>query len=233
MGQIITVKVNKGGVGKTFISVQLGSGLALNKKRVLLLTSDSQNNILDYTFPPDKIPEFKKGLKEFTAGRVGEIINIRKNLDFIPLENSVFGNQFFSELPNFLEKMREKYDFIIIDSIPTMKLDSVFVECSDKIIVPTFCDRVTVEGALNVIEEAGVEKVHSIIVNQYRNTATQNMFLEKLRGVLENTDIIFPKPIPELSNIESLLEKGKTIWETKSQTLEEVQNSILDIIVEL
>ncbi|MGL6168556.1 MAG: ParA family protein, partial [Fusobacteriaceae bacterium] len=223
MGKIITVKVNKGGVGKTFISVQIGAGLALNQKKVLLLTSDSQNNILDYTFPPDKIPSFKKGLKEFVSGRKGEVMSIRNNLDFIPLESSVFGSHFLSQLPNFLEKMKKDYDFIIIDSIPTMKLDTVFVECSDKVIVPAFCDRVTVEGALNVIEEAGVEKVHSIIVNQYRNTVTQNIFLEKLKTVLENTDIIFPKPISELSQIEGLLEKGKTIWETKSQTLEEVQ----------
>ncbi|WP_442878338.1 ParA family protein, partial [Cetobacterium sp.] len=47
-GKIITVKNNKGGVGKTFVTAQLASGLALLDNRVLVLTSDSQNNIFSY-----------------------------------------------------------------------------------------------------------------------------------------------------------------------------------------
>ena len=117
---MITVKVNKGGVGKTFLSVQIGHGLALNQKKVLLLTSDSQNNILDYSFKESNIPEFKDGLKSFVKGNKGDIIKLRKNLDFIPLENNKFSPQFLNELPSFLEKMKEEYDFVIVDSIPTM-----------------------------------------------------------------------------------------------------------------
>ena len=49
MNNIFTVKVNKGGIGKTFFKVQIGHGLALQGYKVLLITSDSQNNILHYT----------------------------------------------------------------------------------------------------------------------------------------------------------------------------------------
>ena len=49
MNNIFTVKVNKGGIGKTFFTVQIGHGLALQGYKVLLITSDSQNNILHYT----------------------------------------------------------------------------------------------------------------------------------------------------------------------------------------
>lgn len=232
-GMMITVKVNKGGVGKTFLSVQIGHGLALNQKKVLLLTLDSQNNILDYSFKESNIPEFKDGLKSFVKGNKGDIIKLRKNLDFIPLENNKFSPQFLNELPTFLEKMKEEYDFVIVDSIPTMKLDTTFVSCSEKIIIPVFCDRVTVEGALNVIDEAGIDKVLAVIINLYRSTATQNKFKEKLENAVKGTNIIFSPAIKEVSQIETLLEKGKTIWESESKLMQEVQESIFPILEKL
>ncbi|MCB8564506.1 ParA family protein [Fusobacterium ulcerans] len=229
-GKMIVVKVNKGGIGKTFLSVQLAHGLSLLGKKVLLLTSDSQNNILEYTCKDGQVPEFEDGLKEFVKGGKGEIIKLRNNMFFIPLENNKFGSQFLNELPIFLEKMKEEYDFVIVDSIPTMKLDSTFVACAEKIIIPCFADRVTVDGALNVIDEAGIDKVLAIIVNLYRNTAVQNTYLEKLKSAVKGTNIIFPEPIKELSQIETLLEKGKTIWESEAKVIKEVQNSLLEIL---
>jgi chromosome partitioning protein len=224
-GKIITIKVNKGGVGKTFVSLQLGAYLSLLGKKVLLLTSDSQNNILDYSFGRKKIT-FDTGLKEFVAGREGEIIKLRENLNFIPLESSTFGSQFLMKLPNFLEKMRLEYDFILIDSIPTMKIDSTFVKCSDKIIIPVFCDEVTVNGAINVIKEAGVSKVLAVVINKYSNKKIQNLLLKQIKDSIEGTDIIFPEPIKSISDIEELLYKGKTIWESNSKNIEGVKNSI-------
>lgn len=232
-GKVFTIKVNKGGIGKTFITVQIGSGLALSGKRVLLLTSDSQNNIFDYTIPYGEIPEFKHGLKKFVAGSEGSKFTLRENLDFIPLESSKFSSDFIKKVPAFIEKMKKEYDYIIIDSIPTMQLDSAFVHCSDHIIVPCYCDRVTVDGVLNVINETGADKVHSIIVNRFRNTATQIEFLDALINVIKDTDILFPDPISEQAQLEVLLGKGKTIWESRSKGMESVQNSILEIIADI
>ncbi|MGL6119667.1 MAG: ParA family protein, partial [Fusobacteriaceae bacterium] len=216
IGKVYTIKVNKGGIGKSFLTVQIGAGLALDGNKVLLLTSDSQNNILDYTLSVEKVPEFKHGFKKIVSNGKGTILTLRENLDFIPLEDSKFSNEFLKKVPACIEKLKQKYDYILIDSIPTMQLDSEFVQCSDKIIIPCYCDRVTVDGVLKVIDEAGAEKVHSIIVNRYRNTATQNQFLQILSETLENTDIFFPTPISEQASIEVLLGKGKTIWESRS-----------------
>jgi chromosome partitioning protein len=227
VGKIITIKVNKGGVGKTFITVQLGAYLALQDKKVLLLTSDSQNNIIDYCFG-ERI-EFAGGLKEFVKSGTGDIIKLRKNLFFIPLESSTFGTQFLLKLPLFLEKLKNKYDYILIDSIPTMKIDSVFVKASDKIIIPTFCDRVTTEGVLNVVDETGVDKVLAVMINKYEDKKIQNLYKKELVEAIENTDILFPKPIPNTSEIEILLHKGKTIWESKAKKIEEIQSSFKEI----
>ncbi len=231
MGNIYTIKVNKGGIGKTFITLQLGAGLAIGGKKTLLLTSDSQNNILDYSFPFGRKPSFKKGLKEAVKNSKDiDLIKLRENLYTIPLESNKFSRQFLEKLPIFLEEKRKEYDYILIDSIPTMKLDSVFVKSSDKIIIPCYCDRVTVEGTLNVIEECGVDKVHSIIVNRLRNTSNQKRYLKDIEEAVLGTGIIFPDPIKELSGIETLLEKGKNIWETEAKSLENAQDSLIKII---
>ena len=229
-GKMITVKVNKGGVGKTFLTTQLADGLAKGGKKVLVLTSDSQNNILNYTFVYENKPKFKKGLKAEVMKGNGELIRLRENFYFFPLEDSLFSNQFLKKLPEFLDKMKSEYDFILVDSIPTMKIDSVFVENSDKIIIPNFCDPVTLEGILNVIDETGASKVHSIVTNLYRNTEVQKKYYNDLKEILKNSKIQFSKPIKELSSVESLLAKGKTVWETEKKDMQDIQEILLKLI---
>ena len=234
-GKVISIKVNKGGIGKTFLTVQLGFGFAIQNKKVLLLTSDSQNNILDYTLTQnetDKI-DFKKDIVHCVMNDVIETVKLRTNLYFIPTKSSVFTEEFLVKLPKFIEEAQMKYDYILIDSIPTMKIDSTFVACSDKVIIPMFCDYPTLKGAINVITETGVDKIHSIIVNKYRPTSSQKIVLSEIKEAIAGTDIIFPSPIKELSQIETLARKGKTVWESRAKILKSVQDSLLDIIIKL
>ena len=235
IGKVYTLKVNKGGIGKTFLTVQIAHGLAMQGNKVIILTSDSQNNIIDFTISEKKQEriELKKGLRSWVMTGKGDKINLRKNLDFIPLESSVFTERFLEKLPLFIEHLKREYDYVLIDSIPTMKIDTEFVKCSDKIIIPAFCDIPTLKGVINVIEEAGVEKIHGILVNLYRATVTQKEILGTLKNILKETDVVFPEPIKETSIIESLVKKGKTVWESKAKTIEEAQNSLLDIIIEM
>ena len=88
MGKIITIKNNKGGVGKSWIALQSGHAFTLLEKKdgtpykVLLLTSDSQNNIL--TFSGSDNIKFEKTLEDFVkTGELNEII-IRENLFYVP-----------------------------------------------------------------------------------------------------------------------------------------------------
>jgi cellulose biosynthesis protein BcsQ/antitoxin component of MazEF toxin-antitoxin module len=180
MNNIFTVKVNKGGIGKTFFTVQIGHGLALQGYKVLLITSDSQNNILHYTKNKKEIDKYdlSKGLRH--AVLYGDnrdlYIKIRENLYFLPTESSIFSESFEKKFDNFIEKKRIEYDYIFIDSIPTMDIDKKFMECSDQLIIPTFCDYSTYEGTLNVIEEVGANKIHSIVINLFKNTKIQKKY---------------------------------------------------------
>lgn len=237
MNNIFTVKVNKGGIGKTFFTVQIGHGLALQGYKVLLITSDSQNNILHYTKSKKEIDKYdlSKGLRH--AVLYGDnrdlYIKVRENLYFLPTESSVFSDAFEKKFDSFINKKRIEYDYILIDSIPTMDIDKKFMECSDQLIIPTFCDYSTYEGTLNVIEEVGANKIHSIIINLFKNTKIQKKYYSEFEKSLLGTGIVFPKPIKELSLIENLIENGKTIWESGSKLLIDAQNSFADVIAKI
>ncbi|MEG0069561.1 ParA family protein [Cetobacterium sp.] len=230
-GKIITVKNNKGGVGKTFVTAQLASGLALLDNRVLVLTSDSQNNIFSYLLKGNS--EFEKGLKAQVSKKNGEYFRLRENLYFLPLEDNKFSAKFLNDLPEFLNACRKEYDYILIDSTPVLRIDSVFLENTDYVIIPGYADKVTTESMINVLEEIDAEKILAIVLNRFRPTEIQNSFLEELMDSVEGTDIVFADPIPHLSFIEKMLHNQKTVWEFTNKDANKVQDTFCQIIKKL
>lgn len=224
---IITTKLNKGGSAKSWTSVQLAHGLALYEKKVLFLTSDSQNNHLDFLGFKGEVTT---GLKAAVNGKEHEIYRMRENLEVIALEDNFLSKTFYTKLRTYLDKKKDKYDYIIIDSIPTRNVDDEFVKLSDKIIVPTYCDKVTIEGALEVIENVGRDKILAIIPSRFKNSKTQNGYYNLLKETLNNKDVLFTSPVKHKNFIEELQERGKTIWETKSKQVEDVQEIFIEIL---
>lgn len=227
MGMIYVIKNNKGGVGKSFLTSQIASGMAIFDKKVLILTSDSQNNIVDF-FKGLSIPDFKSGLKSWVTTGDGDIMKLRENIDFIPLEDNSLGHSFYNKLPEFIEKMKKVYDYILIDSVPVLKIDEEFLKLADKFIIPTFSDKITTHMLLKFLDEIDIEKVHSIIINQFSKTSNQMYWKKTLeKETLNKIDLY---TINFSSNIEKLINKGKTIFETGNKELDETQHSILELI---
>ncbi|MFR4518971.1 MAG: ParA family protein [Fusobacterium sp.] len=215
-GKVITVKVGKGGIGKTFITTQLAVGLSVEwGMKVLVITSDPQNDIIGMCFSTDKEPEYNGGLKSWVTKGEGDIIRLRPNVDFIPLEDSIFGNTFKSKFSDFLNLMRNKYDFILIDSMPMMAIDKYFHKEADKVIIPLFGDKFTVNGAVKVMEEIGTEKVLAVIFNRFDNTIEQKNQWNRISNYVEDTGILMVNPIKRLSYIQNMTANGKTIWDNK------------------
>lgn len=228
MGKIITIKNNKGGVGKTFLTAQLAAGIACADKKILILTSDPQNNIFDYLLKGDV--SFKKGLKAEVANGNGEYFRLRRDLYFLPLEDVKFSNSFLKELPNFLKKVKEEFDYIFIDSIPTLKIDNIFLENSDSIVIPAYADEVTLKSVITLLDEIDITKVKAIVINRYKETAIQKRYYESLKNDLAETPILITEPVKSLSFIEGMQEDRKTIWEYSNKTAEYVQDIFLKIM---
>ena len=226
MGEIIQIKVEKGGVGKTFIASNLAHLLALLDYKVIILSIDSQNNV--YSIFNKVNQRIKGSLKKSILSNEIYKIKLRENLDFIPIELYLSPN-ILKEVPAFLRKLKKNYDYIIIDSLPALKVDNIFLENSDKIIIPAHGDKMTLQGIISIIKEHR-EKIHSIIFNKYINTKINREYYKEIKEICKNSGIYISKPIKNNAFIAELIEKGKTIWESRAKKITETQEIFKDII---
>ena len=226
MGEIIQIKVEKGGIGKTFIASNLAHLLALLDYKIIILSIDSQNNV--YSIFNKVNQRIKGSLKKSILNDEIFKIELRENLDFIPIELYLSPN-ILKEVPTFLRKLKKNYDYIIIDSLPTLKVDNIFLENSDKIIIPAHGDKMTLQGIISIIKEHR-EKIHSIIFNKYLNTKVNREYYKEIKEICKNSGIYISKPIKNNAFIAELIEKGKTIWESRSKKIIETQEIFKDII---
>lgn len=247
---VITVKVEKGGIGKTFFACSIGTGLAAAGYKVLMLTTDPQNNVLDMLLATeeneDKMKYFTyddkelymdnkiKGLKYWLKNGTGQIISLRENLDFIPLESSLENNKKFEEnIGKILYSLKEKYDCIVIDSVPTKRVDQVVLNYTKRLVIPCSGDKFTIKGVTRVIKELGADKVSVIAFNNYLDSVVERAYYEKMKEELEGSSILLPNPIRELSAIKQLVHKNKSIWESEDKRLVEVQEIFQEILKKL
>ena len=226
MGEIIQIKVEKGGIGKTFIASNLAHLLALLEYRIIILSIDSQNNV--YSIFNKVNQRIKGSLKKSILSNEIYKIKLRENLDFIPIELYLSPN-ILKEVPTFLRKLKKNYDYIIIDSLPALKVDNIFLENSDKIIIPAHGDKMTLQGIISIIKEHR-EKIHSIIFNKYINTKINREYYKEIKEICKNSSIYISKPIKNNAFIAELIEKGKTIWESRSKKIIETQEIFKNIV---
>lgn len=173
MSTLIGVLNQKGGVGKTTTTVNLGAALAANKKKVLLVDIDAQSNLTahlglspreDVDNPVDSgpIPEFSiydvlKGQKSIEE----VIIHRSDNLDVVPSSlllsaaDLEFGGVVGRELllKRVLEKPRSLYDFIVIDCPPALGLLTLNVLAAvEKVIIPVQSEYLALHGVRQLLD---------------------------------------------------------------------------------
>lgn len=232
MGKIITIKNNKGGVGKSWLTLQLAHSLSaiLEDKKILILTSDSQNNVLLYS---NTFLELTTGLEDHVLKGDGDIISLRENLYYIPLITNKFTKKFRDKLPEFINKLKSDYEYILIDSVPVLNIDKDFVDIADKVIIPTFLDAATTEGIVKLMNEINKEKICAIVPNRYTKTKVENEWYNEMKTILNGSNIFLSEPIKQSAIITELIQKGKTIIETQSKKADEFQSIIFSIVKEI
>ncbi len=173
MGKIISVSNQKGGVGKTTTALSLSAALGVLEKKVLLIDMDPQSNAtsgLGINSNEASLSSYDLIIGNAKASNI-VIQTSSPNLDLIPAKIDLVGleieivNESSREylLKNALEKIKEKYDFIIIDCPPSLGLITLnALTCSNSVIIPIQCEYFALEGLgklLNTIK--GVQKVHN------------------------------------------------------------------------
>ena len=154
MGKIIGVANQKGGVGKTTTSVNLSYALHLQKKKVLLVDADPQGNATS-AMGIDK-NKVKAGTHEVLIGGSPEASVVKtKYGDVMPSNRALAGALIeLVELPEreyilkrALEKLKDRYDYIIIDCPPSLELLTLNgLVASESVLVPVQCEYFALEG---------------------------------------------------------------------------------------
>lgn len=157
MGRVIAISNQKGGVGKTTTAINLSACLAEKGKKVLTIDMDPQGNATSgLGIEKDKVENtsYKLLLGETTIEQA-VTPSIMEGLSVIPSERGLAGAEIELIgiekkeyiLKKEVDKVREEYDFIIIDCPPSLNTLTVnAMTTADTVIVPIQCEYYALEG---------------------------------------------------------------------------------------
>lgn len=165
---ILTISNHKGGVGKTTSAVNIGAALVKMGKRVLLIDLDPQANlsqslgITEGVWPEPTIYGALRGKHPLTpipALNVEGLELVPSTLDLsgaeVELSNETGREYILREL---LQPLKSKYDYIIIDSPPSLGLLTInALTASDEVIIPLQAQFLATQGLSKLMEV--VEKI--------------------------------------------------------------------------
>lgn len=257
---VIGVVNQKGGVGKTTTTTNLGAAFAELGKKVLLIDIDAQSNLSTHlgvgvkeeeeeskdttkSIPQWSMYDVLKGHK-----KLNDISVLRsKNLEVVPsslllsaadLElGGVVGRELL--LKRALEKVKDNYDYVLIDCPPTLGLLSLnALAAVDKVVVPVQSEYLALHGVRQLLDT----------IDQVRNVYNPNLVVggvliclhdsrKKLARAVADTirnyfgDLVFMTIIRENVALAEAPAHGKTIFEyaPKSPGAEDYSNLALEL----
>ena len=172
MSKIIAVANQKGGVGKTTTSVNLGASLAATKRRVLLIDLDPQGNAtmgsgVSKTELLTSSYDVLMGDKD-----ISEVIihSEQCQYDLLPSNSDLTGAEVALldeiarevRLKQALEKIKDNYDFIFIDCPPSLNMLTVnALVAANAVIIPMQCEYYALEGLTALLST--IEKIRKYL----------------------------------------------------------------------
>ncbi len=171
MARIIAVANQKGGVGKTTTTVNLGACLAYFGKKVLLVDIDAQGNATS-GLGVRKV-DVEKDIYDILVNEtpIEEVVlpSSRENLSVVPATIQLAGaeieltNQMAREtrLKQALAKISDDYDFVLIDCPPSLgHLTINAFTASDTILIPVQCEYYALEGLSQLLNTVRLVQKH-------------------------------------------------------------------------
>lgn len=174
MCRIIAIANQKGGVGKTTTTSNLGIGLAKQGKKVLLVDADAQGSLtasLGYT-EPDELEVtlatiMGKLINDEEVEPMEGILHHEEGIDLMPSNIELSGlevslvNVMSREriMQEYINIVKEYYDYILIDCMPSLGMITINAfACADAILIPVQAAYLPIKGLQQLIKTIGKVK---------------------------------------------------------------------------
>lgn len=199
MAKIIALTNQKGGVGKTTSCCAICGGLSELGKRVLAIDLDPQGN-LSFSLGIESEDQYTiydvfKGNCDISdaiqQGEVCDVIASNILLSGVELELTGVGREYI--LREQLDTIRDKYDYIILDTPPALSVLTINAyTASDELVIPMLCEILSLQGIAQLKQTIfAVQryynkdlKVEGILLNKYNPRLTLTRDVEDLANVI-------------------------------------------------
>lgn len=205
MNRTIVIANQKGGVGKTTTAINLAASLAARRRRTLLVDMDPQGNASSgFDLRTD---ENTKNIYDVMLGeaRIEDAVirDVRPRLSVIPSDVNLAACEIQLShrenrntiLKEELNRIRESYEFIIIDCPPSLNILTLNAMCAgDTVLVPLQCEYYALEGLAQLMKTVSLISerlnpdllIEGIVFTMYDSRT--NLANEVVENVEQNTD---------------------------------------------
>ena len=255
--KIIAIVNQKGGVGKTTTCANLGIGLAMENKKILLVDTDPQGSLsisLGYQ-QPDTLTitlatVMGKVITDTTIENKEGILHHHEGVDLLPANIELSGmevslvNAMSREtiLKQYLDTVKRQYDFILLDCMPSLGMLTVnALAAADSVIIPVQAQYLPAKGLEQLLQTIGKVrkqinpklKIDGILLTMVDNRTN---FAKDISSLLRETYggsiKVFATDIPHSVRAAEISAEGKSIFthDPKGKVAEGYRNLTKEVL---
>src|SRR3989440_2674170 len=235
MSHIIAICNQKGGVGKTALTINLGAALSEQGKKVLLIDLDPQGHLTEGVGVRDLYLEEKNTLFEALTDHKGDTDKLihhipHEKFDLIPsnyqmalIEQKLFMTRNREhKLRELLDVISKGYDFVLIDCPPNLgNLTDNALNAAQRVVVPIQAETSSVRALDLLFDQVeSVEQglkikidVLAVVPNLVQDSALSKRILAELRS---NIPIVTPFEIKKRVVLQEAYDLGRSIFSYKA-----------------